>query len=105
VEEGGRAHDALIICSFGVNPGYVLVDNPDYPDIADDYVATFAKARAMEVDVFLAPHGSQYGLAAKHAALLARGPGDPNPFIDRPGYLAHIDAQEANFRRMLEAQQ
>lgn len=105
VEEGGNDYNALIICSFGVNPGYVLVNNPDYPDIADDYVATFARARAMNVDVFLAPHGSQYGLAAKHSALLARGPNDPNPFIDRPGYLAHIDAQEANFRRMLESQQ
>ena len=105
VEEGGESYDALIICSFGVNPDYVLVDNPDYPDIADDYVATFAKARSLPVDVFLAPHGSQYGLPAKHAALLQRGAGDPNPFIDRAGYLAHIDAQEANFRRMLEAQQ
>jgi len=105
VEEGGNDYDALIICSFGVNPGYVLVGNPDYPTIADDYVATFAKARAMDVDVFLAPHGTQYGLAAKHAALLARGPGDPNPFIDHAGYLAHIDAQEANFRRMFETQQ
>ena len=105
VEEGGESYDALIICSFGVNPNYVLVDNPDYPGIADDYVATFAKARSLPVDVFLAPHGSQYGLPAKHAALLQRGAGDPNPFIDRAGYLAHIDAQEANFRRMLEAQQ
>jgi metallo-beta-lactamase class B len=105
VEEGGREYNALIICSFGVNPNYVLVNNPQYPGIADDYVATFAKARAMEVDVFLAPHGSQYGLPAKHEALLARGPNDPNPFIDRAGYLAHIDLQEGNFRRMLETQQ
>jgi metallo-beta-lactamase class B len=104
VEEGGREYQALIICSFGVNPNYVLVNNPDYPAIADDYIATFARARALPVDVFLAPHGSQYGLADKYARLESRGPGDPNPFIDRAGYLAHIDAQEANFRRMFETQ-
>jgi len=36
----------------------LLVDNPDYADIAEDYRATFAEARAMPVDVFVASHGS-----------------------------------------------
>ena len=62
VEEDGETYNALIVCSFGVNPGYVLIDNPNYPDIAEDYRATFAKARAMPVDVFVASHGSFYGL-------------------------------------------
>lgn len=104
VEEGGRTYQALIICSFGVNANYVLVGNTDYPAIADDYVATFAKARSLPVDVFLAPHGAQYGLPEKYARLESRGPNDPNPFIDRPGYLAHIDVQEARFEEMLETQ-
>jgi metallo-beta-lactamase class B len=105
VEEGGSEYQALIICSFGVNPNYVLVDNPDYPGIADDYRATFAKARTLPVDVFLAPHGTQYGLAEKYPKLAGRGPGDPNPFVDREGYLAHIAVQEARFLAMLESQQ
>ena len=49
-------YDFLIVCSFGVNANYILVDNPDYPQIADDYRATFAKARALSVDVFLGAH-------------------------------------------------
>ena len=105
VEEGGQTYNALIICSFGVNPNYVLVDNSNYPEIAADYVATFAKARGLSVDVFLAPHGAQYGLAEKHAKLASRGPDDPNPFIDRAGYLAHIDLQEQRFKDMLAEQQ
>ena len=104
VYEGGRAYEALIVCSFGVNPDYVLVGNRDYPQIADDYVATFAKARALPVDVFLGSHGSFYGLADKYEKLQRRGPGDPNPFIDRAGYLAHIDLQEQRFRAMLAEQ-
>ena len=30
--------------------------------------------------------------------------GDPNPFIDREGYLAHIDMQEQRFLEMLAEQ-
>ncbi|HZF30080.1 MAG TPA: subclass B3 metallo-beta-lactamase [Gammaproteobacteria bacterium] len=105
VAENGRRYDALIVCSFGVNDNYVLVGNADYPSIATDYVATFAKARALPVDVFLGAHGSFYGLAAKYAALEKRGPGDANPFIDHAGYIAHIAAQEQRFQKMLAAQQ
>jgi metallo-beta-lactamase class B len=104
VEENGVSYNALIVCSFGVNDNYVLVNNPDYPDIAGDYVVTFAKARTLPVDVFLGSHGFFYGLAEKHEKLRSRGPNDPNPFIDRPGYLAHVAAQEQRFLTMLAQQ-
>jgi metallo-beta-lactamase class B len=105
VEENGRTYNALIVCSFGVNPGYILVDNPDYPGIADDYEGTFARARQLPVDVFLGSHGFWYGLAEKYERLQERGSGDPNPFVDREGYLAHVDTQEQSFREMLRSQQ
>ena len=104
LEEGGETYNALIVCSFGVNANYVLVDNPNYPDIADDYRATFAKARAMPVDVFVASHGSFYDLPAKHEKLLHRMQGDPNPFVDHAGFLAYIDFQEGRFQAMLDSQ-
>ena len=105
VAEGGQNYDALIVCSFGVNANYRLVDNADYPQQADDYRATFAKARALPVDVFLGSHGSWYDMATKYETLQNRAPGDPNPFVDRAGYLAHIDMQEQRFEEMLEEQQ
>jgi metallo-beta-lactamase class B len=104
LEEGGATYDALIVCSFGVNPGYILVDNPNYPEIADDYRATFAKARMMPVDVFLASHGSFYGMSGKYDALQRRKKGDPNPFIDHAGFLAYIDRYEQRFQDMLDTQ-
>jgi metallo-beta-lactamase class B len=104
VEEDGRTYDALIVCSFGVNDNYVLVDNPTYSEIAADYVATFAKARSLPVDVFLGSHGFFYGMAEKYQALENRKPGEPNPFIDGAGYLAHVAAQEQRFQTMLKAQ-
>jgi metallo-beta-lactamase class B len=105
VEEDGRSYDVLIVCSFGVNDNYVLVDNPDYPEIVADYRATFAKARSLPVDVFLGSHGFFYAMNEKYERLAARRPGDPNPFVDRPGYLAHVDTQERRFEEMLAAQQ
>ena len=105
VEEYGETYDVLIVCSFGVNPNYILVDNPDYPEIAEDYVATFAKARALSVDVFLGAHGNWYDMERKYEKVLSRQSGDPNPFIDRAGYLAHIDFQEQRFQSRLGEQQ
>ena len=104
VEEDGETYNALIVCSFGVNPGYVLIDNPNYPDIAEDYRATFAKARAMPVDVFVASHGSFYDLPAKYEMLRRRKAGDPNPFIDHAGFLAYVDLKEQQFEAMFETQ-
>ncbi len=105
VEERGRTYLALIVCSFGVNPGYVLVDNPDYPGIADDYRATFAKARSLPVDVFLGAHGFWYDMERKLERAMSRGEDDPNPFVDPEGYHAHIDLQEGRFLEMLREQQ
>ena len=105
VEEGGRTYLALVVCSFGVNPGYVLVNNPDYPGIADDYRATFAKARSLPVDVFLGAHGFWYDMERKAERAMTRGEDDPNPFVDPVGYHAHIDLQEGRFLEMLREQQ
>jgi metallo-beta-lactamase class B len=104
VEEAGRTYNAVIVCSFGVNDNYVLVGNRDYPNIVADYVATFAKARALEADVFLGSHGFWFDLGRKYELLQSRGPNDPNPYVDPEGYRAHIDMQEARFRSMLDQQ-
>jgi len=104
LEENGETYDALVVCSFGVNQGYVLVDNPNYPGIADDYRSTFAKARELSVDIFLGSHGFWYGLDEKYERLQDRSPNDLNPFIDPEGYEAHVDMQEAAFQAMLEEQ-
>jgi metallo-beta-lactamase class B len=105
VEERGRTYLALVVCSFGVNPGYVLVDNPDYPGIADDYRITFAKARSLPVDVFLGAHGFWYDMERKVERAMTRGEDDANPFVDPEGYRAHIDLQEGRFLEMLREQQ
>jgi metallo-beta-lactamase class B len=98
--EGGKSYDVVISSSIGVNPGYVLVNNTKYPGIADDYRRAFEVMRSLPCDVYLAPHGAQYGLAEKYPKL---GKG-PNPFIDPQGYKAYVDNSEKLFLSKLEEQ-
>ena len=99
--EGGKLYHAVIVCSVGFNPGYVLVNNREYPSIAEDYVRSFATLRKLPCDVFLGAHGSFYDLAGKYARLEKGG---PNPFLDRAGYLAYIDQKEREFNAELQRQ-
>ena len=99
--EAGKTYDVVIVCSVGWNPGYVLVNNRDYPQIADDYVRSFATLRKLPCDVFLAAHSGFYDLAGKYAKM---GPSAPNPFVDHAGYLAYIDQKEKSFYTELARQ-
>ena len=99
--EAGKTYDVVIVCSVGWNPGYILVNNKDYPQISDDYVRSFAILRKLPCDIFLAAHGGFYDLAGKYAKL---GQGGPNPFLDHAGYLAYIDQKEKSFYAELARQ-
>ena len=99
--EAGKTYDVVLVCSVGVNPGYVLVDNKDYPEIAADYVKSFAKLRSLPCDVFIAAHGDFYHLAEKYAKV---GKSETNPFVDHAGYLAYIDEKERDFNKRLAEQ-
>ncbi len=100
--EKGKTYNVVILGSIGVNPGYILVNNRDYPQIASDYVRGFKLLRALPCDVFLASHSRFYGMPEKYAKLKDGG---ANPFIDPAGYQAHLDLQEKNFKEKLAEQQ
>lgn len=101
-EEGGKSYDVVIIGSAGVNPGVQLVNNKDYPNIADDFIHTFQTLRSLPCDVPLGSHPAMFGMTAKIAKLQAGG--GPNPFIDAEGYRIEIDINDAIFWRTLAAQ-
>jgi len=102
VQEGGRTLNAVIVGSPNVNPGYILVGNKDYPQIAQDYVKTFAVLKGLPCDFFLGAHGAYFGLKDKYEKMKAGG---PNPFIDPAGYKSYIAEREATFRKEWERQQ
>jgi metallo-beta-lactamase class B len=100
VAEGGRTLNAVIIGSPNVNPGYVLVNNKSYPQIAGDYVKTFALLKTTPVDLFLGAHGAYFNLKDK----LPKMGGAANPFIDPTGYRAYVAEREQAFEKELAKQ-
>jgi metallo-beta-lactamase class B len=102
VKDGGKTLNVTIVGSPNVNPGYILVGNKKYPNIAQDYEKTFRVLKSLHTDIFLGAHGDYYGLPAKYAKLK---PGAPNPFIDPDGYKAYVANREAAFRKELARQQ
>ena len=100
VQDGGKSYDVVIIGSVGVNPGFVLVNNQDVPQIADEYQRSFKILRGLHCDIPLGSHPAMYKLAEKYPKL-GRG---PNPFIDPEGYKAELDIVEGVFTRVLEQQ-
>jgi metallo-beta-lactamase class B len=77
-KEGDKTYDVAIIGSFGVNPGFKLVNNSDVPRIAAEFEHTFNVARTLKVDVPLGSHPGMYNLAEKYSKIGKV----PNPFID-----------------------
>jgi metallo-beta-lactamase class B len=93
----GRTRKAVMVGSMSINPGVVLVGNPKYPEIADEYARSFRILRALPVDVFLAPHVQQFGAAEKSKRLGQ----SPNPFVDPDGYKQALDGWETAYREQL----
>ncbi len=96
-----RMLHAVIVGGATLNPGYRLLDNPRYPQIAADYMRGFAVLRSLPCDLFLGAHGSYFGLIRKYKRWRA---GDRDAFIDPAGYRAFVDQHEREFEAELAAQ-
>jgi metallo-beta-lactamase class B len=101
VRDGGKIGEVVIVGSPNVNPGYKLVHNAAYPNIAQDYERTFRVLSALPCDIFLGAHGSYYDMEAKFARLKQ---GQANPFIDPDGYKSYVADREDAFRAELKKQ-
>jgi metallo-beta-lactamase class B len=100
--DGRRTLHAVIVGSPNVNPGYKLVDNRNYPHIAEDYKRGFQVLKALPCDLFLGAHGVYFEMTAKYARFKA---GDRGAFIDPAGYQAYIADREQAFDKELKRQQ
>jgi metallo-beta-lactamase class B len=100
VDDGGKTRDVVIVGSPNVNPGYKLVNNQLYPQIAKDYEHMFEVLKKLPCDIFLGAHGNYYEMEAKYPRL---GHGE-NPFIDPEGYKSYVAEREHAFREELKKQ-
>lgn len=99
-EEKGKRYSVLFDCSLTV-PGYILVNNPKYPTIAEDYENTFNRAAELRADVFLPGHGDFFDLAERAKKLKE---GDPLAFVDPSAYPNYVARSRANFEKELADQ-
>jgi metallo-beta-lactamase class B len=99
--EGKRTLHVVIVGSPNVNPGYKLVNNRSYPQIANDYRRQFEVLKKLPCDVFLGAHGGYFGLGEKYTRFKS---GDRNAFIDRAGYKAYVAEREQAFESELHSQ-
>jgi len=102
VQQAGRTYNVVIIGSPNVNPGYQLVNNTSYPQIAADYERMFRVLKSLPCDIFLGAHGSYFDLETKYARLKESTP--PIPFIDPEGYKNYVAEREQAFKRELARQ-
>jgi metallo-beta-lactamase class B len=101
VTEGGKTYNVVIVGSPNVNPGYKLVNNTAYPQIAEDYQRMWRVLKSLPCDIFLGAHGNYFGLEAKYARMTNSG---GNPFVDPDGYEKFVAQKEQEFRAELAKQ-
>ena len=101
VSEKGKTYNVVIVGSPNVNPGYKLVNNAQYPQIAQDYQRTFRVLKSLPCDIFLGAHGGYYGMTEKFAHI---SNGGTNPFIDPAGYKSYVADREQAFNTELKKQ-
>ena len=99
--EGGRTLHVVIVGSPNVNPGYKLVGNRTYPQIASDFSHEFEVLKKLTCDVFLGAHGGYFDLLAKYDRFKN---GDKNAFIDPEGYKAYVADRQQAFEKALHRQ-
>lgn len=100
--EGARVLHVVIVGGPNVNPGYKLVHNAQYPEIASDFAHGFDVLKALPCDIFLGAHGGYFDLEQKYARFEK---GDKDAFVDPAGYRAYIEDREQAFEAELKKQQ
>lgn len=99
IADSGKNYRVLIANLGNINEGTVLLHNPKYPAIIQDYARTFEAQKELSCDIFLTSHAGQFGLLAKWR------PGDvydPNRFVDPAGYARAVERTEDRYLRQLQ---
>ncbi len=104
VRDDDRDLLAVSICSLTLFPFVSLVEPESYPGIRSDFERSFRTLRSLPADIFLASHSNWFSMVRKRGER-ATAENPAQPFIDRDGYLLHIDRAEERFREVLADQQ
>jgi metallo-beta-lactamase class B len=83
-----------------VNENIPILDNPKYPNMAEDFASGFETLRKLPCDVFLASHAFMFNMEDKLKRLEAGS--QQNPFIDPEGYRTYVADYDYEFRYRLQ---
>ncbi len=97
IDEGGRPYRVVFAGSTYVNPGTRLVRNPSYPGILDDYRKALRVQEGLEIDIFLAAHGSQFDFERKRERAAREG---VRAFVDPEGFRKGIAGSRARLEKL-----
>jgi len=98
IRENGRDYRVLIANMGTINPGKQLVVDPTYPGVSNDFAGTYSNQKAMEVDVWVAAHASQYGMHKKWQPGQAYS---ADNFVDPAGFVAAVERLERIYYEQL----
>jgi metallo-beta-lactamase class B len=95
IADGAKSYAVVFVGSSTAPEGYVLTTNCRYPNAVADYRRTFAVLRSLHPDIFLAAHGSFFGLAEKLKT---------HDFVDPQRYAAFVDQTERDFEKRVASE-
>jgi metallo-beta-lactamase class B len=91
VPDGGKTYRVVIANMGSINPGVKVTGMPGYPEIGQDYAATFIAQKDMKIDIWLASHAGQFRMHEKYKP---GDPYDPSRFVDPGGFLQSVQRSE-----------
>jgi metallo-beta-lactamase class B len=90
----------VVIACAGLQANAQLVNNKNYPEIAEDFARSLTTYKSLPADVFLGAHSWFFDLAGKYKRL----GGATNPYIDPAGYKAWVENQVTSYNKALAEQ-
>lgn len=99
VNDKGKHYRVVFVGGLSVNPGYKLIDNAKYPDIAKDYEHSFAALKSLPCDIFLGSHGMTFNMEQKLAKMKTA---KINVFVDPVGYQRAVKNAELDYAMQFE---
>ena len=97
-EENGKKYNVVFVGGTGLT--HPLVENKDYPTIAEDWAHTYKTLRSLHGDVLLAEHASMFKMFVKLDSR-EKHP-ETNPFIDPKEYQEYVATSEKAFQDQLQ---
>jgi metallo-beta-lactamase class B len=101
IKENEKTYNVLIANMGTINPGKQLISNPTYEGVAKDFNKTYSSQKNMDVDIWVAAHGSQYGL---HDKFKPGQPYSPETFVDPNGLIDAVEKLEIKYIKQINSE-